>query len=138
MGDTVNLASRLEGLGKHYGVELVVSMDTYDEPSVREMFVSRVLDVVAVVGRAQPTTILTLVARRDRASAAQLRVERLSVVAMDHYKARRFDDALDVLEQMDTLQPGHASTRALVERVRLLRVTGVPDEWDGVVKATSK
>ncbi len=65
LGDTVNLASRLEGLSKEYGVSIVLGPDT--AAAVAGHFVLIELDRIAVRGRASQSAIFTVIAPKDRA-----------------------------------------------------------------------
>lgn len=138
IGDSVNLAARLEGLGKQYSVGITISQSTYDEPGVREAFVSRVLDLVAVVGKSEPTLIMTLIARREHATPAQVQLEALSWSMIEAYRMGRMVEAVALLEQMRVLAPDCESVVAMLGRARALCETGVPPDWNGVSKMTSK
>ncbi|MFK5976130.1 MAG: adenylate/guanylate cyclase domain-containing protein [Sulfurovum sp.] len=61
IGDSVNLASRLEGLCKHYGVRLIISQATKD--ALREDYILRELDLVSVKGKKNTTTIFEVIAK---------------------------------------------------------------------------
>jgi hypothetical protein len=63
MGDPVNLASRLEGLCKAYGVGIVCSSVTYDQLPSSEDFICRKLDLVQVKGRQAPVLIYEVMGR---------------------------------------------------------------------------
>jgi adenylate cyclase len=130
MGDGVNLASRLEGLNKQYGTQILVSADV--ERDARERFWFRRLDRVAVKGKHQAVEVYELLGRRDGAErpAAAARYEQ----ALDAYFARRFDDALALLGDA----PGDPPAQVLGERCRHLRVQPPPAGWDGVYVATDK
>ncbi|MDY6938485.1 MAG: GAF domain-containing protein [Cyanobacteriota bacterium] len=65
IGDGVNLASRLEGTSKQYGVDLVISEQTYR--AYAEWLVVRELDFITVKGKTQPVTIYELVAIKNTA-----------------------------------------------------------------------
>jgi adenylate cyclase len=138
IGDSVNLAARLESLGKQYGVELLVSEQTYLQLGVREGFVSVVLDIVQVVGKATGTKIMTLIARRNEASKEQLEMEHLSWEMMDQYVERNFGAALELLDRLLVLMPDHVALVALKVRVEAYVVEGVPEDWNGVVRMQSK
>ena len=73
IGDCVNLASRLEGITKTYGVELVISENTYLE--VKDWFIVRELDSVAVKGKEQGLRIYELIAEKDRSKLPPIEVE---------------------------------------------------------------
>jgi adenylate cyclase len=72
MGDAVNLAARLEGANKAYGTSILVSEDTMR--AAGEAVVARRVDIVRVVGRAQPVRLYEPLAPREAASAEDLRV----------------------------------------------------------------
>ena len=72
MGDAVNLASRLEGANKAYGTSILVSEDTM--AAAGDAIVARRVDVVRVVGRAQPVRLYEPLAPRETADAEQLRL----------------------------------------------------------------
>lgn len=116
MGDTVNLASRLEGLGKVYDVSNIISRATVDEPGVREGFCVRCLDLVAVVGRTRPVVIYTLLEKRSRASMEQLRQERVSDAWMHEYVAGRLERCMELLREM----PLDKATMLVMKRVEQL------------------
>ncbi len=138
IGDTVNLAARLEGIGKYYHVNLTVSGATYAAAGVREAFVGRVLDVVTVVGKREPTKILTLVARRAQATAEQLEQERLSWLMIEAYVAGRLEEARECLEQLRLVLPGDYSVQLMVDKVAKLQATGLPEGWNGATAMTEK
>jgi adenylate cyclase len=138
IGDTVNLAARLEGIGKHYRVNLTVSMATYTSPGVRETFVGRVLDVVKVVGKREPTKILTLIARRASATAGELEGERLSWLMIEAYVAGRLEEARSWLDEMHRLLPDDYSVHLMTEKVTRLQATGLPAGWNGATAMTEK
>eukprot|EP00913_Durusdinium_trenchii_P033142 g31027.t2 len=64
VGDSVNLASRLEGLCKYYGVSIIIEQDAAFAPGVQSRFQLRLLDLVIVKGRTQPTELYQLVCEK--------------------------------------------------------------------------
>lgn len=72
MGDAVNLASRLEGANKAYGTSILVSEDTMQ--AAGDAIVARRVDIVRVVGRAQPVRLYEPLAPRETATADQLQL----------------------------------------------------------------
>ena len=133
IGDTVNLASRLEGLGKYYGVECIISLATWESPGVQESFCARTLDVVAVAGKVQPTRVFELMARRAEASAEQLGLERLSALMMEAFLAARFNVALELLAEMAQLLPPDDKALALMaDKTRRWALRpALPQDWTG-------
>jgi adenylate cyclase len=126
----VNLAARLEALGKQYGVTVLVS-----DAVVRQVggeFVFRRIDKVAVKGKSVPVLVHELLGPAGTVpSPAALAYER----ALDDYFARRFDAAAARLT-------AHAETdgpsRVLLARSRALLDSPPSPEWDGAYVATTK
>ena len=85
IGDGVNLASRLEGTSKQYGVDLVISEQTYREYADR--VVVRELDFITVKGKTQPVTIYELVAITEGELAREISPEEQE--AIDCYRRGR-------------------------------------------------
>jgi adenylate cyclase len=150
IGDVVNLASRLEGLGKFYSAELIVSSSTWSAPGVTEAFCGRALDIVKVVGKNECTSIVTILARRKRATVQQLEVERLSWIVLCLYQEQDFQNCLDTLAQMSVLLPTDDAVlkmmTARVERLMkastmglpLVEVNPVSQQWTGAHQMTEK
>jgi adenylate cyclase len=131
MGDGVNLASRLEGLAKEYGVAIVVSAAVVHE--ARDEFAFRRLDRVAVKGKQEPVEISELLGRQVPGRPIPTHV-RAYEAALDAYFARRFADAADLLrEQLDD-----PPSRVLAARCRELLSDAPGPEWTGVRVFTTK
>lgn len=135
IGDTVNLASRLESLTKRYGVELLASGPVVDLAS-RE-FAFRTIDAVRVVGRSAPVTIYTVPLSSE---GEPFRPDWLEVheEGWEHYRARRFDRAVGCFEEALEFIPSDKALLAMVQRCRALHASPPPDDWQPVVTMESK
>jgi adenylate cyclase len=134
MGDTVNLGSRLEGLTKQYGVNMIVSEGTARRAP---LFAYRELDRVRVKGKHEPVAIL-----EPLGLAAGLPAERLAAAEqfagmLAAYRDSDWDAAERILDQLDIVQtePLYAVYR---ERIALCRKAPPPADWAGVFDHTSK
>lgn len=137
--DAVNLAARLEGLGKFYKQYVVLSEATWHEPGVREAFCARCLDAVAVVGKRDTTLIFSILARRMEATANDLLIETWSRDMIMAYRAGSLDACWRALDKLDCLLPDDYTLSLMRERVKIMRdAGGVPPNWTGVVSMTSK
>jgi adenylate cyclase len=133
LGDGVNLASRLEGLCKQYGVTVLVSETILAD--VGDEFAFRFIDRVAVKGKRESVRVYELLdpGADDSALLAQARAyER----ALGAYFARDFAAALAIAEGEG--QGSDPPSRVLAARCRDLIVNPPPDGWDGVFVARAK
>lgn len=131
IGDTVNLASRLESLTKRYGVELLVSDAVVS--AAGDVFPFRTVDTVRVVGRTAPVTIYT-VAAGDAAPAWLVGHEQ----AWQHYRAREFREALESFEGCRTAGLDDACLRQMLERCRQLNSNPPDERWESVTQMEGK
>ena len=131
MGDGVNLASRLEGLGKQYGVAIIVSATV--EREARDLYWFRRLDRVAVKGKHEPVEIYELLARRVPGEPPPALIATYEA-ALDAYLARSFGQALDLLRALADDPP----SRVLGARCRAFLAQPPADDWNGVHVAAEK
>ena len=130
IGDTVNLASRLEGLNKKYGTTVIAEASVVKSASKPHRW--RRLDRVAVVGRSKPTWIYQLL---DDESQEEL-VEPYEA-AWDLYRDRAFDAAAATLEPL-VERYADAPSRRLLDLCRDLAANPPGSDWDAVTRLTSK
>jgi adenylate cyclase len=130
LGDGVNLASRLEGLGKQYGVTRIVSEAVAQ--GAGGAFALRKLDRVAVKGKSRAVLVYELLGPRD---AARAPIVAAYEAALEGYFARRFDDAI---AQLDPHCAHDSASRVLVDRCRAFLAEPPPADWDGSWVASSK
>jgi len=134
MADAVNLASRLEGLTKQYGLGVLCGEDTRAAcPDIRFMRIDR----VRVKGKQQPVAIyepLGEAAGLDPARAAE--ADRFET-ALDDYQAQRWDTAEATLRELAARNPRKLYDIYL-QRIAHFRAEPPPVDWDGVFTFTSK
>jgi adenylate cyclase len=136
MGDTVNLASRLEGLNKLYGTSILVTEATYD--AARGRVIGRPVDLVQVQGRSRGVKVYELLglAGEDEDGVAALAAT--AAEAFDAYVAGEFGRAAAGFETMLERQPQDRVAALLAERCREFMATPPPADWAGVYVATQK
>jgi adenylate cyclase len=135
IGDTVNLASRLESLTKRYGVELLVS-DAVVE-AVGDSFAFRTVDTVRVAGRSEPVTICTPLLNEEGKACRPLWLERHEE-GWAYYRARRFDSAVKCFGEVAEKLAGDKVLHAMLERCRALQTTPPPGDWEPVITMDGK
>ena len=130
VGDSVNLASRLEGLNKFYGTDIIVSDATRSR--VGDAVVTRLLDRVAVKGRTGGIDIYELVETADGVDDRAAAFARAATDAVELYLNRRFDDALARIERASALRPGDVALGIIGGRCRTYRNNAPAEDWNGV------
>ena len=130
MGDAVNLASRLEGLNKIYGTQIIISGDTAD--LVAGAFRLRELDLVRVKGRAQALRIYELIGVADSllSEEQQQLLERYEAGLLA-YRARDWDRALELFGQCLRLFPDDRPAQLFQIRCQTYRDKPPRPQWDG-------
>jgi adenylate cyclase len=138
LGDTVNLASRLEGQTKAYGVNILISEATVSHVPD---FASLELDLIRVKGKNEPVRIFTLLGEGDMAAGASFRQwhERHGQM-MVAYRATALDDALRLIAECRAISGGMLDGFYAVFAARIEELKNEPPApgWDGVYVATSK
>ena len=136
IGDTVNLANRLESLNKVYGTWVLASEAV--RAATGSAFEWRTLDRVAVVGRAESTLVAELLGARDEVDPALLRARDAYEQALDAYVAGRFDRAADGFRVAALLRPGDRAADVMARRAEALAHEAPPSDWDGVYTQLAK
>jgi adenylate cyclase len=133
LGDPVNLASRLEGLGKVYGIDLVIGEETasrLDEPALIEV------DLVAVKGKSQAGRVYTLPPERIEAEEFGNRHSDL----LRAYRHQDWSGALGLLADSRLAAARHLAPVYDLYRRRIahFQIEAPPADWDGVFTAEEK
>lgn len=137
VGDSVNVASRLESLNRQYGTDIIIGEATYIQ--VRNHVIGRCLDRVAVYGRDGGLYIYELLALKEDVSLA---LEEWVAVYEKAYTAMRNRDwerALLLFGEAITLRGGHDRVSSLhIERIKSYMSDPPPADWDGIMIMASK
>ena len=135
IGDSVNLGSRLEGLTKNYGVEIIVGEATR---VLLKDYTYRELDVVRVKGKDEPVAIYEPLAPTEEVSREELKELGLHRQAMKLYRAQDWDMAEIQFLNLQKLSPDRSLYQLYIERIAQHRQTPPGENWDGVFTHTSK
>jgi adenylate cyclase len=135
MGDSVNLGSRLEGINKEYGSNIIISEYTHNV--VKDVLFCRELDAVKVKGKKQPVRIYELLGEKKDAekwgNAVSLFEEGLS-----KYKQGLWDEAIECFHKVLEVRPADAPSHLYIERCEGFKKNPPEGPWDGVFTMTRK
>ena len=140
IGDSVNLASRLEGQSKNYGVDIIIGSQT--AAVAQQDFALLELDLIAVKGRQEPEHIFTLLG--DEALARDAAFEALAernAKMLEAYRNREWDRARSLAKECRELDPdlGLGPLYDLYEaRIEENETDPPPPDWGGVFVAETK
>lgn len=128
IGDSVNLASRLEGLNKQYGTNAIVSESVFEK--AKQDFAFRELDYVKVKGKKKPVKIFELIGK-----SADAKKKKEIVVFEEgfrNYLAKDFDGAIKEFSKLHD-----KASHMFIERCHILKKEHLKD-WDGAFEHTTK
>lgn len=129
MGDTVNLASRLEGANKFYGCRCLISEAT--AKACGDTIELREIDRVVVMGQSQPQTVYEIMARNGELTPAETALREHYAEGLAAYRERRWDDAARAFAAALEAVPGDGPAIAMMARLEAYRQTPPPWDWDG-------
>lgn len=131
IGDTINVASRLESINKAYGTRIIVSESIKKE--VEEHFILKHLDCIRVKGKTTNIIIYELVALRGGPNEVELlQLCGLFSQGLNFYRNRQWQDAIDTYQRILDLSPNDSVALMFIERCQLSQKTPPDENWDGV------
>jgi len=129
MGDTVNLASRLEGANKLYGGRVLVSAATV--VGADDAIETREIDRVVMLGQTHPQAIFEIIGRKGELTPTQVELRTHYCEGLAAYRARHWDEARRAFAAALESVPNDGPSMAFIKRIEDL-ATNPPDHgWDG-------
>jgi adenylate cyclase len=135
MGDSVNLASRLEGTNKEYGTHIILSEFTYE--IVKDDFACRQLDAVRVKGKKLPVRIFELICDKKDAPQWQEFLGRFET-GLTKYREGLWDESIAAFRGVLEVKPDDYPAQLYIGRCEALKEHPPAGEWDGVFTMTKK
>ncbi|MGH8623443.1 MAG: adenylate/guanylate cyclase domain-containing protein, partial [Burkholderiales bacterium] len=136
IGDTVNLASRLEGASKEYGTTILINEDTWKLAA--DAVEARELDSIRVVGKTEPVRVYELLGRKGQVNPVTRDLRDRYQLGLDHYYQGEWDQAEACFDACLKLRPDDAPSKLLVSRVKRFRDEPAARRADGVWSLTRK
>lgn len=134
IGDSVNLASRLEGLNKQYGTRICVSETTYE--NTKDLYIFRILDRVVVKGKKEPVGIYELLGTRDEIPQFADRVTAFER-GFWAYQNREWDEAIRQFQEVVS-SVDDQTARIMITRCQEYKANPPPPDWNGSYVLTKK
>ncbi len=141
MGDTVNLAARLEASAKQYGIYIQVADETYK--ACKDKFIWRDLDYVIVMGKSEPAQVFELIAEKGKMPSGYDKLLDAYHQALAFYRNQEWEKAIDAFKASDELEdmfPGRKTnpSRIYIPRCEHYAENPPGDDWDGSWALTKK
>ena len=141
MGDTVNLAARLEASAKQYGIYIQVAEETYN--ACKDKFIWRDLDYVIVMGKTEPAQVFELISEDGNMPPGYDKLLPAYNEALKLYRNQDWVKAVDAFKESDKLEdmfPGRKTnpSRIYIPRCEHYRDNPPGDDWDGSWALTKK
>jgi class 3 adenylate cyclase len=136
IGDTVNLASRLEGANKTYGTHALVSELT--NRFAADLVETREIDQVLVAGKTEPQRIFELLGRKGQVAEERLKLRDAFDEALAAYRHKSWEEARAGFEHCLTIMPGDEPSKVFLARIAQFCATAPSADWDAVWALTEK
>jgi len=136
IGDTVNLASRLESVNKVYGTSIILSEETYR--LAQEIIEARELDLITVAGKTEPVRIYEAMCRTGELSPVQRELGQLFADGLAAYRRQEWDEAQSCFEKCLRITAEDGPSLLFLERITILRNAPPAADWGGVWRFAEK
>jgi adenylate cyclase len=136
IGDTVNLASRLESVNKVYGTSIILSEETFR--LAQEVIEARELDLITVAGKTEPVRIYEAICRAGKLGPGRSELRELFADGLAAYRQQNWDEAQTHFEKCLRIAAEDGPARLFLDRILVLRNAPPPTDWGGVWRFAEK
>ena len=136
IGDTVNIASRLEGVNKVYGTDLIINEDCY---RLAELEIeAREIDFVTVYGKTEPVRIYELLSKMGQLDPKTAELRDAFALALQHYREQKWSEAEKGFQNCLKIKAHDGPSLEFLSRIATFSRTPPPKDWNGVWQTASK
>ena len=135
IGDTVNLAARLEGANKAYGSKAIITEAVYSK--LHDTFVCRELDFIKVKGKNEPVRIYEILQTKAAAVDKLFEIKDLFEKGLAAYRKQSWDKAEEMFQLCNEKYQDMPSV-VFLDRIQHFRTNPPPKKWDGVFEMKVK
>jgi len=136
MGDTVNLASRLEGANKLYGSRILASESTI--AAADAAIEAREIDRVALVGQNQPQAIYEIMGRKGALTPQQIDLRTRYNEGLKAYRNKQWEEARAAFSAAQAVVPTDGPSATMLNRIEVFAATPPSINWDGAWRFEQK
>ena len=130
IGDAINIASRLEGINKIYGTQIIVSDSVYQQ--IKDQFILRKIDRVILKGKVTSDSIYELVAeRRDQVTYDFEKYTMYFTQAFEAYQQKKWDEAISLFSACLEVYHTDPLAPVFIQRCREFEIIPPTKNWDG-------
>ena len=136
IGDTVNIASRLEGVNKVYGTDLIINEDCY---RLAELEIeAREIDFVTVYGKTEPVRIYELLSKMGQLDPKTAELRDAFAIALQLYREQKWTEAEKAFQNCLKISKNDGPSIEFLTRIATFARTPPPKDWNGVWQTASK
>ena len=136
IGDTVNIASRLEGVNKVYGTDLIINEDCY---RLAELEIeAREIDFVTVYGKTEPVRIYELLSKMGQLDPKTAELRDAFAIALQNYREQKWSEAEKGFQNCLKIKAHDGPSLEFLSRIATFTRTPPPKDWNGVWQTASK
>jgi adenylate cyclase len=136
IGDTVNIASRLEGVNKVYGTDLIINEDCY---RLAELEIeAREIDFVTVYGKTEPVRIYELLSKMGQLDPKTAELRDAFAIALQLYREQKWTEAEKAFQNCLKISKNDGPSLEFLTRIATFARTPPPKDWNGVWQTASK
>ena len=136
IGDTVNIASRLEGVNKVYGTDLIINEDCY---RLAELEIeAREIDFVTVYGKTEPVRIYELLSKMGQLDPKTAELRDAFAIALQLYREQKWNEAEKAFQNCLKINKNDGPSIEFLTRIATFARTRPPKDWNGVWQTASK
>jgi len=136
IGDTVNIASRLEGVNKIYGTDLIINEDCFHlaEQDVE----AREIDLLTVYGKTEPVRIYELLGKSGELDSSTSQLRDTFATALQNYREQKWTEAEKEFRNCLAIRKNDGPSLEFLTRIATFVRTPPPQNWNGVWQTASK
>lgn len=136
MGDSVNLAARLEGVNKQYKTFTMISEFTYN--AVKDVIETRELDMIRVVGKNEPVKIYEVIGKKGEVTEEKREAYKYFAKGLSLYRTQKWDEAKKYFAHCNKTLGEDGASKVFFNRCNEFKKQPPGEGWDGVYQMTSK